>query len=204
MIWSGILDPELLDPVLKQEIVVNQQTERELIVEIQKKYETLQQARTSYVTEGNSQEVLDQLNVVLNRVDVDMQNLNNIQEKRVAAYLPYKNNNALWGYAAGLAGLWIFFIIAFRRRRVVVNNDLCNACGLCFAKQPEVFVPGANGKALIRGAEGSDKKLLAETVSRKLTKQAAETAKECPVEAISTPRFVAREIRRQERRLNKD
>lgn len=203
MIWSGTLAPELLDPVLKQEIAVNQQTERELSVELQKKYDTLQQARKSYVKEGNSQEVLDQLNVVLDRVDVDKQNLDNIQEMRVAAYLPYKNKNALWGYAAGLLGLWVLFFIAFRRRRVVVNNELCNACGLCFAKQPEVFAPGANGRALIRVAEGSGKLRLTETVSRKLTKQAAETAKQCPVQAISTPRFVPLEIRRQERDLNK-
>ena len=204
MIWSGVLDPELLDPVLKQEIAVNQQTERELQVELQTKYDTIVQARDALVTEGYSQEIIDQVNVVLDRIEVDKQNLDNIQEKRVAAYLPYKNSNTLWGYAASLLGLWIFFIIAFRRRRVVVNNDLCSACGLCFAKQPEVFVPGVNGKALIRSSENSDKKLLAEIVSRKLTKQAKETAKECPVEAISTPRFVTREIRRQESRLNKD
>ena len=199
-IWVGPLPPTQLDPNMFLPLVDNQEVERQLFTDVMRKHEQLVAARQVMVDEGASQEVIDQLDVVLELMDRDIQTLTEIQAKRVAAYLPYKKDRSPWGFLLGIIGLGLL-LLAFRRRRVVVDNDLCNACGLCFAKTPDLFVADSNGKALIRSA--NETKILAEVVSRKLTKKASDIAEECPVDAISTPRFVKREIRRQERRLNK-
>jgi ferredoxin len=71
--------------------------------------------------------------------------------------------------------------------RVVVNKDVCIACGVCYSTCPEVFEPDDEGKSqVVSKYRSSLNQSESEGFIDESAAQCAESAKDtCPVQAIT-------------------
>jgi ferredoxin len=101
------------------------------------------------------------------------------------------DNSGLWLWLAGVVALlglggwggWLIF--GKRRRSLMVNNNACTACGLCYEKFPELFAKGTGGKAVLINGKTKSNRQYVDLPKGQAKKQADKAIAACVDNAIS-------------------